>query len=134
MAPLCHTESIRKRPPDTPHFRWPPSTSRLLNTQDKPICLVINKCDASATLSHWQIELALRLPDLVALNPGRLSIVYTSALMGEAVGDVMEWLVAARVGRDAAAGPRGRGRKGSAATPAAAGVRSSGTVTSEQGG
>ncbi|KIY95329.1 hypothetical protein MNEG_12632 [Monoraphidium neglectum] len=60
----------------------------------KPVCLVVNKCDAPKTLSRWEVDLCLRLPDLAAANGGRLCIIYTSALKGDAVGDVLEWMVA----------------------------------------
>jgi hypothetical protein len=65
--------------------------------QGKPVCLAVNKCDAPATLARWELELALRLRDLTALHPGRLSVIYTSAIEGEGGGveDLMGWLTAA---------------------------------------
>ena len=67
------------------------------------MCLVINKCDAPDTLDRWEVDLALRLPDLAALYPRRLAVIYASALRGEAVADLLEWMLAARAAAGAAA-------------------------------
>lgn len=92
------------------------------------MCLVINKCDAPDTLARWELELALRLPDLAALNPGRLAVIYTSARNGEAVGDVLDWMLAAREAGAAAregAAARAKWRAASMQQRAAAGQQPS---------
>lgn len=66
-----------------------------ITPQGKPLCVVLNKCDAPAALAQWELEAGLRLAELAALHAGRLSVIYTSALAGGGLEDLLAWLAAA---------------------------------------
>jgi hypothetical protein len=61
--------------------RRPSLPSLTGGAQGKPVCVVVNKCDAPHTLAEWELDLSLRIQDLAALiTPGRLQVDCSSLL------------------------------------------------------
>jgi hypothetical protein len=61
--------------------------------QDKPFCVVLSKHDLPAVHSRSEFNMILKLPELDALFPRRITVVTVSSLSGEGCGAVLEWLV-----------------------------------------
>lgn len=67
-------------------------TDSCVQLQDKPLCVVLNKSDAPEVLSRCQLESELQLIDLKTKYQQRLHKCTTSAMAGEGLVELLQWI------------------------------------------
>ena len=60
--------------------------------KNKPFLLFFNKVDSPFTMSLVEMKSIMRLDDIVATIPHKVTIVHGSCVSGEGLEDVLEWL------------------------------------------